>query len=390
MLETTRGDNIDYQEGNDPMQMTFREMNLRVFQGKRIPHVFFQPRMEPWFDWHKIFGPLSPRLRGMSVRELYDELHCSMRYIHFHTNMPDPVVRQFGHEVGFSEHFTETEGQYLYETPHGDLVERQVLTVDKTWRTVGFAVKTPEDLKALRWLYQHTTYHFSVESFQKGSEFLGDRGEPQFWVPKSPYQALVQLWMKLHDLIYALADARDLVEDTMKAIDDSYDALYEEIIASGRVKIINFGENIHDQLLSPQYWERYLIPFYEKRCGQLGKAGIYTHNHIDGYFRSLLPYLKHLPFDGIEALTARPQGDVSLEEMAEHIGDKILLDGIPAVMFMPQYSADELMATVERVVELFHPRLVLGISDELPEGTGEEALERVRMISDWCRESTTG
>jgi hypothetical protein len=37
-------------------------------------------------------------------------------------------------------------------------------------------------------------------------------------------------------------------------------------------------------------------------------------------------------------------------------------------------------------VELFHPRLVLGISDELPEGAGEESLERVRKISDWCRE----
>ena len=30
--------------------MNFREMNLRVFQGKPLPHVFFQPRFEPWYE----------------------------------------------------------------------------------------------------------------------------------------------------------------------------------------------------------------------------------------------------------------------------------------------------------------------------------------------------
>jgi hypothetical protein len=41
-----------------------------------------------------------------------------------------------------------------------------------------------------------------------------------------------------------------------------------------------------------------------------------------------------MPFDGIEALTPSPQGDATLEEIKEHIGDKILLDGIPAIYFM--------------------------------------------------------
>lgn len=43
------------------------------------------------------------------------------------------------------------------------------------------------------------------------------------------------------------------------------------------------------------------------------------------------------------------------------------------------------MATAEKVVQLFSPRLILGISDELPEGTGGDAAERVRMVADWCR-----
>jgi len=213
----------------------------------------------------------------------------------------------------------------------------------------------------------------------------GERGEPQFWVPKSPYQALAQIWMKLQDLIYALADYPAEVEATMQAIDDSYEGLYEEITASGKVKMLNFGENIHDSLLSPRYFERYLIPFYEKRCSQLHKAGIFAHVHLDGYFHSLLKYLRYLPFEGIEALTPTPQGDVTLEEMAEHIGDKVLLDGIPAVYFLPTFSEEMLMESVEKIVRLFYPRLVLGISDELPEGAGVEAIDRVSRVADYCK-----
>jgi hypothetical protein len=368
--------------------MTFREMNLRVFQGKPAPHVFFQPRMEPWLHWHRTFGKLPPRYHDVDVRTFYDDLDCSMRYIHYYTDVPDPVVRRFTSRVTVREHTSESEKRIVYETLHGDLVEEKQLTVDDTWRTVGFPVKTLDDLRCLRWLCGEMTYHFVEANFQQGSDFIGQRGEPQFWVPKSPYQALAQIWMKLEDLIYALADDPELVEEVMRAIDASYDSLYEELVASGRVKIINFGENIHDQLISPRYWERYFILFYEKRCAQLKEGGIYSHVHIDGYFRSLLPYLADLPFDGLEALTPRPQGDVTLEEMAAAMGDKVLLDGIPAVMFMPQYSREELMAMTEKIVELFHPRLILGISDEVPEGTGPEAIERVRTIATWCREQT--
>lgn len=364
--------------------MTFREMNLRVFRGEPLPHVFFQPRLEPWYAWHKQFGKLPPRYRDMSLIELFDDLKVSMRYVHYYTGMPDPVVRQFDPKVRIHQHFGEQTGYVAFETPYGDLTERYTRTVDGTWRTTQFAVKTADDLRALRWLYQHTTYHFSPENFRQGSDFMAERGEPQFWVPKSPYQALAQIWMRLEDLIYALADCPQVVEETMQAIDDSYDALYEEIIASGMVHIVNFGENIHDSLLSPRYFEKYLIPFWEKRSGQLQRAGIFTHVHIDGYFRSLLPYLKHLPFDGLEALTPLPQGDVSPEEIKEHIGDKVLLDGIPAILFLPPFTREQVMEMVEKLVRLFHPRLVLGISDELPEGGGEEPIERVRMVAEWC------
>jgi hypothetical protein len=366
--------------------MNFREMNLRVFAGEPVPHVFFQPRFEPWYDWQKQFGHLPEKFKSCNLKEMYDAFQVSMRYVHYYTGMPDPVIRTFSSEVNIHKHFMPETRTWIYETPYGDLTETSVLTVDGTWRAVDFPVKGPADLKKLRWLLQRTSYSFSERNFEQGSAYVGDRGEPQFWVPKSPYQALAQQWMKFENFIYALADAPDQVEQTMAVIDDAYDPLYEEIIASGQVKIVNFGENLHAQLLSPRYFEQYLIPFYEKRATQLREAGIFTHMHLDGYFHPLLRYLKELPFDGLEALTPEPQGDVTLEEIKEHIGDKVLLDGIPGVLFLPTFVREDLMESVEKIVALFHPRLILGVSDEVPQGAEpEEAAMRIQMVSDWCR-----
>jgi hypothetical protein len=364
--------------------ISFREMNLKVFQGQSLPHVFFQPRFEPWFEWHRRFDMLPSDYAGMSVRDLYDYVNASMRYIHYYTGIPDPVIHAFKPEVKVLEKSGDGEKIRLYQTPYGDLTETLKYTLDHEWRTVEFPVKTVSDLKALRWLVERVEITFSCGNFLLGSEFVGLRGEPQFWLPKSPYQALAQTYMKLQHLIFALADAPQEVEDTFKVIDASYEQLYQQVIDSGVVKIVNFGENIHEALFSPRTFAKYLIPWYEKRSGQLRRVGIFTHNHIDGYFHSILKYFKDLPFDGLEALTPIPQGDCTLEEIKEAIGDKVLVDGIPAVLFMDTFSREALMNCVEKIVAYFHPRLVLGVSDEVPQGTGQEAIERVKMVSEWC------
>lgn len=380
--------------------MDFREMNLRVFQGKPVPQFFFQPRFEPWYDWHKIFHCMPPRFEGKSLRDVYDEMQVSMRTVHYYTGMPDPIVHRYDPEARIQERYDGERRTIRYETPYGVLVEGLKWTQDQTWRTVEFPVRQRTDFAALRWLFQHMHEEFSAENFAQGDAYVGERGVPQFWVPKSPYQALAQQWMRLEDLIFALVDCREEVEETLRVIDAAYNPLYEQLVANGpgeagamspasatpgRLRILNFGENLHEALMGPRYFERYFFPFYEKRCAQLRQAGIFTHVHMDGYFHSLLKYLRHLPFDGLEALTPVPQGDVTLEEMREHIGDKVLLDGIPAVLFLPTFSREELMETVEKVVRYFSPRLVLGISDELPEGADEEGITRLQMVSEWCR-----
>lgn len=371
--------------------MTKREMNLRVFQGSDIPEILFQPRIEPWYDWHRHFASLPERYRESSLLDLYDDLDISMRYIHYYTGIPESVMPHYDERVRHTMHDeSATQRREVFSTPHGDLVRMHRLTIDNTWRNTTFPVTDPSGLRALAWLYDHTEFQFSAKNFGQGDAYVGDRGVPQFWVPKSPYQALCQIWMTLEDFIYALAEHPALVEDVMQRIDASYDRLYEQLTADSSVQIINFGENVHAALLSPRYFEEYLVPFWEKRSNQLRTSGVFTHMHLDGHFRPLLPYLKDLPFDGLEALTPMPQGDVTLEEMRDAIGDKILLDGIPALLFMDDYSLEDVAKCTEKIIEYFWPRLVLGISDEIPQGVGDQGIDKVRWIADYCKRQTGG
>jgi len=362
--------------------MSKRELNLRIFE-KKTEEVLFQPRIEWWYQYNKLRGTLPSRYRKMTLLELFDDLDVSIRYFSYATGLPGAIGLRHSKKVKIRE---KTKGKtkfLVYSTPKGDLVEELKKSSDGAWRISKFPVKTAEDIEKAIWLFENTSYFLIKENFERGEEFVGQRGEPQFFVPRSGYQHLAIELMGTENLIYALADFPKKVERLMQAIDSSYDVLYEEIISYGRIRIINFGENIDANIVSPRCFERYCIPFYEKRSKQLKKAGIYTYIHIDGSFKPLLGYLKDLPFDDLEALTPLPQGDVTLEEMKDSIEDKILLDGIPAIMFLPDYPLKKLEEFTERIMELFHPNLILGASDEVPPPAD---IERVRVVSEMVKD----
>lgn len=368
--------------------MTYREMNRRIFERRRVPHVLFQPRFEPWYAWQKLFGTLPPIIEGMSIDQVYDHVGCSMRYVDYYTPNPSPMVGDFSPQVKVSVQTTDDLRTSIYHTPHGDLQQVEELTVDGAWRVVEFLGKSTDDLDALGYLMQRLDRRVNLDHLAQGDAWLGDRGEPQFYIVKSPYMALAQQFMRFEAFIFAMADAPKKMEAIMDAIDRAYDPLFEDLCTCG-VKIVNFGENIAEAYMSPAYLQQYMLPWYHKRVGQLREAGVFTHIHIDGYFKTLLPHLKDFPHDGLEALTPLPQGDVSLEQIAEHIGDHILLDGIPAILFLDHHPREQLQACVERVVELFHPRLVLGVSDELPQAATAEGFERLKWVADYARQART-
>ena len=363
--------------------MTKREINMKIFEKKKIPGIFFQPRMEWWYLYHKMKGTLPETYSKMSLLDFFDDIDVSIRYFSYATGLPEAKEKKYTEAVKVEELTEDREKTVSIFTPGGNLVSKLRLALDGDWRIVKFPVETPEDIENALWLFENIIYSFSKDNFEKGAEFVGERGEPQIFLPRSGYSELLIEWMGFENLIYGLADYPDKIEMLMRVIDSSQDSFFEEITAYGKIKIVNFGENVDSSLFPPRYFEKYCIPYYEKRARQLKKAGIYTHIHIDGDCKSLLKYFKDLSFDGFEALTPLSQGDVTLEEIKEAIGDKILLDGIPAIFLLPNYPIEEFQAFTKKLIEMFYPNLILGVSDEVPPPAD---IERIRWISRYCRQ----
>ena len=59
-------------------------------------------------------------------------------------------------------------------------------------------------------------------------------------------------------------------------------------------------------------FEKYVLPEYQARTAILRAGGKYSFAHWDGNTKAILKYAKETGLNGIEAITPKPQGDVTM------------------------------------------------------------------------------
>ena len=359
------------------MTIDFSDLHRRVCFGEAEGRIIWQPRILAWFTDRDFAGvPLPAPYTGMSPYEVYRELGCSARLYEYNAcfrRTEDARVRVSTEQVGDLTHTT-------IETPVGSQL-RVTRSTPNSWHpiTQKWEVTHADELRAATWREEHCTWHWDEACYQRLLGEVGDLGAPTTFMPRMNIESLYLEKMGVESAIYALYDDTDAVEAFFAALERSHDRLLD-VICACPVEIVNFGENVHAGTLSPDLFERYHLPACQRRCARLHEAGKFVCSHWDGDTGPLLPYVRQTGLDGIEAITPQPQGDVTLQQAREALGDEMyLLDGSPAVYFDDTYGIDVLEACVHEIIELFAPNLVLGISDEIS-STGD--LERVRRVGE--------
>jgi hypothetical protein len=352
--------------------MTDRERILSTYAGEPTDRIVWQPRLEHWYRYHHHTGTLPERYREMELIELYDDLGCSVRYA------GRPLVYE-QEKCSLRTEGDERGRTTWYETPIGTLSEVIRYGEEGTSAHYSkFPVERLEDIPVMEYFLSDQRVRFDMTQYEAIEARLGDRGVCQFYFNRTPLMRLIVQFIGFERTIYLLHDHRERMEQFMQHIERCDDQLFE-VLCESPTRIINFGDNIDAWLTPPPLFERYLMPIYERRCEQLHSAGKFTHIHMDGALKPLLPYLAKLPQHGIEAPTPLPQGDVELEELCEAMAGKIMLDGIPCLFFLPNFALSDLEECVEKLLELQAPRLILGVSDEIsPPGD----IERIRHVSE--------
>jgi hypothetical protein len=354
------------------------DLHRRVVFGLSNDKIIWQPRIGCWYD-DKIFSGegLPAPYTGMDLYEVYRSLHCSARLYEFNS-----CLRRIEHtSVRISTRkLSETDTETMIHTPVGKQVTIHRRSPNSPHPiTMKWEVEDVEELKVATWREANCTWEWDQEQYEAWLTRAGDLGAPTMFMPRMNVQCLYIEKTGVEKGIYAIYEWPRHIETFFEELETCHDRLIEVINASP-IEIINFGENVHSGTLPPDLFMRYHLPACQRRCEKLHAVGKFVCAHWDGDTAPLLPLARETGLDGIEAITPVPQGDVTLEQIREGLGDDMyLLDGIPAILFDDTYPVERLVETVERLIEVFAPRLVLGISDEIS-STGD--IERIRVVGE--------
>jgi hypothetical protein len=357
-----------------------------VFQ-KANGKIIWQPRIACWYH-DKLFAgeQLPDPYQGMDIFDIYRDLGCSARlYEKFNL-----CFKEIEHpQVKITEkQLNNTDFETLIETPVGNqrAINRKTKTCERPIR-IKWEISDEQELKVAIWRLENSSWQWHQKTYDTLVEQYCDLGAPTMFLPRVTIQDLYINRMGVEKAMYALMDYPSIVEAYFKALDEHHDRMME-IINDCPIDIINFGDNLHCSTLPPHYFTKYVLPSYNRRCEKLHSAGKFVSSHWDGDVKTLLPLAKETQLDAVEAVTPFPQGDVTLEETKDALGDDIfLLDGIPAVLFNDYHSVEELIECTKKIIDLFAPKLVLGISDELS-STGD--IQRIKVVNEIVQEYNSG
>jgi len=356
--------------------MDNRERTMTVFDRRKADRLIWQPRLHHWYDVNKARGTLPKRYEGLGVLEIYDDLGASPRSYHYFN---DTVKCIEGDKVQLRVKEVGDHVYSKYETPKGNLtqVERKTEYGTASLR-IEYFLKTVEDFDVFKFILDRQSFEFDKGLYEERERLVGNRSEPIVTVPWGAVQRLFIVYMGFQRGVIAIWKHREEVEEMLQAFDENDDKRFS-LTRKTPFKIVNFGDNIDEGLCPPPLFKRYMLPYYQRRTSELHEVGKFCTSHWDGKVRQVLPFARETGLDGLECVPPEPQGNVTLEELKQGLNDMILIDGIPAIHFLPSVKDEELKALVNRITDLFVPHVILGISDMLPP---DGDIEKVRLISE--------
>jgi hypothetical protein len=270
-----------------------------------------------------------------------------------------------------------------YVTPYGTLREIwEYIRGTHSWGPKEHLLKDCNDLKAFRYIYEHTEYKPDYELAQKRVERVGNNGIVVVYTPKSPFMELVALKAGIEAVTYMFMDAPEELEETLEVVRKKHD-FAANIAIDSPGEIVFVPDNLSSEIVAGTFYNNYIKPVHRDWTGRIRLAGKKSFVHLDGLLKPLLSELSNVGFDVIEAVTPAPVGDVEPEDLRSYVKDQtIIWGGLPGGFFTDELSDEEFDAFVIRVLKVMKNdnRFVLGAADQVVPGSSFERIKRVRQL----------
>jgi hypothetical protein len=271
------------------------------------------------------------------------------------------------------------------KTPHGDMQEVwEYINSTHSWGPKIHMVKGLDDLKKIRFLYEHSHYEPNYALAEERVQLIGDNGLVLCYIPKSPIMEMIALRAGIECVAYMIADDEDEWAETLAVMETSIDKACN-LTLNSPAECYMSPDNLSSESIGINLYNQYGKPFHKKWCSRFREKGKFSFVHLDGTIKPLIRELCDAGFDVIEAITPAPVGDVPFEDIRPFIGgNTILWGGIPGGFFSPNVSDKDFDAYVIELIHIMKKdrRSVLAVGDQVVPGSSFERIARVAKLVD--------
>lgn len=305
--------------------MTRKERMLAALRGEPVDRVPFATyNLHPYRN--------SPHRQDESYRELLELVvekagmlcKCGVKAEVAGT---EPVLQE-RLEVTVDRTAERTVTRHILHTPKGDLVSVTLTPRGQPSRVTEPFIKTDADIGRYLSL-PFTPPRYDVSEAAAFYEELGDRG---------------LLYIHYSDPMYAAASLFDFEDFTVRCATDPgpvkrlIDHLFEQILEQTRSLLAACAgydflfytagpEVATPPMMSPQAFQTFVTPYQTRLIELIHEAGQIAAIHCHGRVRAVLDEIVKTGADVLEPLEPPPQGDISLAELLEQVGDRLALMG---------------------------------------------------------------
>ncbi len=361
--------------------MTPRDRILAVYRGDTPDVVPYMLDLSHWF-YHKHHLPWDlSRVYEEPETDLID-YHQQVGVGFYLPNLGSFYSATFPADVQVETSKHEEDGvpeiTWHIRTPLGE-IQRRRRWEEQTyaWGISQWGIRNEQDLRVFGDAMSRRSFFSEWANYRAWTDAVGDNGVVYLSAGYSAMGHLLNYWMGVEAVAYALVDYPQALREVVDAVNANNLQLIE-LLAQSPAEVVIMGDNFSSDIQPPAFFQQWSAPYYEEAVRRLHGAGKFVAVHIDGRLRGALRMIRDTGADCGDAVTPTPFGDLTPAQCREEAGpDFILSGGVSPDLWLPTVPLEVFKEKATEWLNLrkVSPRLIANAGDQVPPGADEDRIK---------------
>lgn len=239
-----------------------------------------------------------------------------------------------------------------------------------------YPFKTSNDYPAILSMINSIQYEATFNEFVNIDSQIGKYGYCYCWAGYDPMHEIILEIMGMEKFSYEWTDNRNQILELYYALREKHREMYR-LIAKCPAELVIYGGNIPTSFVSPKMFEAYYLPCYEEFAEILKEADKRIGAHLDDKSRRLSEMFTRCPWNVMEALAVKPDGDISVTDARNLWPNRVLSILFPSsVLYLSSVEIYEFAKQLVKEAGLAKGFLI-SLTEEVPEEEKEKVFSNI-------------